>query len=107
MRPRAAILRESGHSDQAEWAEQVNEATADALRDAYQGAATFVETYSNGLDTAAAIAVVRADSPELVPPLVVSAADLGLVAPTDDIETIGDVAPATTSPCARSASSAT
>jgi hypothetical protein len=92
MRPRADILRESGHADQAERAEQVNDATADELRDAYQGAATDVETYStDDLDTGASIAVVRADSPELVPPLVVSAADLGLAAPIDDIETIGNV----------------
>jgi hypothetical protein len=73
-------------------AEPVNVATADALRDAYGGAATDVETYSSDeLDTSASIAVIRAPSPELVPPLVVSADDLGLAVPIDDVETIGDV----------------
>jgi hypothetical protein len=92
MRTRADVFRESGHPDQAETAEQVNEATADALRDAYGGAATDVETYSSDdLDTSASIAVVRAHSPELVPPLVVSAADVGLAVPIDDVETIGNV----------------
>jgi hypothetical protein len=91
-RTRADVLGESGHPDQAESAERVNEATADALRDAYGGAATDVETYSSDeLDTSASIAVIRARSPELVPPLVVSAGDLGLAVPIDDVETIGDV----------------
>jgi hypothetical protein len=92
MRTRGEILGESGHPDQAESAEQVNVATADALRDAYGGAATDVETYSaDELDTGASIAVIRAASPELVPPLVVSANDLGLAVPIDDVEVIGDV----------------
>jgi hypothetical protein len=92
MRTRADVLSEGGHPDQAERAKQVNEATADALRDAYGGAATDVETYSSDdLATSASIAVVRAHSPELVPPLVVPATDLGLAVPIDDVETIGNV----------------
>jgi hypothetical protein len=91
-RTRAEILGENGHPDQAEAAEQVNEATADALRDAYGGAGADVETYSSDeLDTSASIAVIRARSPEPVPPLVVAADDLGLAVPIDDVETIGDV----------------
>jgi hypothetical protein len=92
MRTRDEIFRESGHPDRAESTERVNEATADALRDAHGGTATDVETYSNDeLDTGASITVVRAQAPELVPPLVLSPADLGLAVPIDDVETVGNV----------------
>jgi hypothetical protein len=92
MRTRSAIFREGGHPDQADVAERVNQATAAALRDAYRGAATTVETYSGDeLDTGASIAVIRAESPELVPPLVVEASDLGLAVPVEDVETVGNV----------------
>ena len=92
MRAYADLLRESGHADQAAVIRQVNAATAEALRDAYRGAATDVGTYSgDDLDSRASIAVIRAESPELVPPLVVAASDLGLAVPVDDVETIGNV----------------
>jgi hypothetical protein len=83
---------ESGGSDRADTFEQQDEATAEALRDAYGGPSVDVQTYaSDDLETMVSVIAIRAESPELVPPIVVSPGDLELEVPPVDVETVGNV----------------
>jgi hypothetical protein len=92
LAPLADIMREREQSDAAARDERTQDATAEALRDAYGGAAAAVQAYgSEDLERMVTILVVRAESPELLPPMVVAPEDMGLEVPINEVESIGNV----------------
>lgn len=92
LAPLADIMLERGQTDAAERDERTQDATADALRDAYGGAAAAVQAYgSDDLETMVTILVVRAESPELLPPMVIAPEDMGLEVPISEVESVGNV----------------